>query len=245
MNGKCVYTSAITRGPNGTLARVSASPQERQSLTNGIMKRQDILLIPIHTFFKHAEHRDLLEGILVTSTYKVSLRIIDWFVTNYAKKYNIVIEKGENGKPIRGESPSVIRNDNRAFLVYIEYKSQLKAYSKKQFDPFCRRSRINYEYAPGKTFETTIGQLNFFRWAIENGVIHYIIDNYDDIEKDMNNTLKGSRPDPSSLKSSSSSLDMSSSMDSGESRKGSKKKSTITATKSVHKHNVKIIVSFD
>jgi hypothetical protein len=31
----------------------------------------------------------------------------------------------------------------------------LKAYSKKQFDPFCRRSRIHYVYEQGKKFETT------------------------------------------------------------------------------------------
>jgi hypothetical protein len=41
--------------------------------------------------------------------------------------------------------------------------------------------------------ETTIGQLNFFKWAIENKIVEYIQDNYDEIEKDMNNRNSSSR----------------------------------------------------
>jgi hypothetical protein len=201
-----------------------------------ILKKQDILLIPITDFFSDANNLDLLLGILITGKYKISLRIIDWFVTNYSKKHNLVIQK--NGKP---------------FIVFLEYKSQLKAYSKKQFDPFCRRSRIHYEYDKGKKFETTIGQLNFFRWAIENLIIDYIMKHYNDIEKDMNNTLKTTKldglPTPrtpnSSDTNSSNNLTEDSSETMGSDEKMSRKKSTITATKSICKHNVKIIVSFD
>ena len=38
----------------------------------------------------------------------------------------------------------------------------------------------------GKHIQTTIGQLNFFKWAIENKIIEYIDENYESIEKDMN-----------------------------------------------------------
>ena len=34
--------------------------------------------------------------------------------------------------------------------------------------------------------ETTIGQLNFFKWSIDNLILEYITDNYDHIETDMN-----------------------------------------------------------
>jgi hypothetical protein len=34
--------------------------------------------------------------------------------------------------------------------------------------------------------ETTIGQLNFFKWAIENRILDYIEQNFEDIETDMN-----------------------------------------------------------
>jgi hypothetical protein len=198
-----------------------------------ISKKQDILLIPITEFFSDSKHIDLLLGILITGKHKISLRIIDWFVTNYSKKHNLVIQK--NGKP---------------FIVYLEYKSQLKAYSKKQFDPFCRRSRIHYVYEEGKKFETTIGQLNFFRWAIDNLIIDYIMKHYSTIEKDMNNTLKTTKLDglvtpktPNSIDSNT--IDESIESLNSEEKSPGKKKSTITATKSICKHNVKIIVSFD
>lgn len=190
-----------------------------------ISKKQDILLIPIMAFFRVEKHIDLLLGILLTDKYKLSLRIIDWFVTNYSKKHNIVIER--HGKP---------------FIVYLEYKSQLKAYSKKQFDPFCRRARIHFEYAQGTNFETTIGQLNFFRWAIENNIIDYIMAHYEAIEADMTVTFKLAKEEEGGDNSSSC---ISSVSEESVGTGNCKKKSTITATKSLCKHNVKIVVSFD
>ena len=99
----------------------------------------------------------------------ISLRIIDWFVTNYSKKYNTTIDKYKNSN-----------NNIKQFLVFLNYKSQLKAYTKKQFDPFCRRERINFyydKYNSNKFIETTVGQLNFFRWSILNNVLKYIQEN--------------------------------------------------------------------
>ena len=90
-----------------------------------------------------------------------------------------------------------INNDDR-FVVYLNYKLQLKAYSKKLFDPFCRRERIYFNYNNDnendnnekKYLITTVGQLNFFKWMIENNIIDYIIKNYENIESDMHNTIK-------------------------------------------------------
>ena len=84
------------------------------------------------------------------------------------------------------------------FNTYYSYKSQLKSFSKKRFDPFCRRDRIKYMYGENKTFDTTVGQLNFFKWAIDNLVIDYIKQNMDDIEVDMNhsyNSIKKNKKD--------------------------------------------------
>ena len=75
--------------------------------------------------------------------------------------------------------------------MFLNYKAQLKSYSKKQFDPFCRRNRINFYFNEDEFITTTVGQLNFFRWALQNNVIDYITKNYKDIETDMNiNTKK-------------------------------------------------------
>jgi hypothetical protein len=93
----------------------------------------------------------------------------------------------------------------RRFKVYLDYKLNLKAYSKKRFDPFCRWDRIAFPYLNNSYIQTTVGQLNFFKWAIDNQVIHYIEANYRDIEYDMNSRNSISKRKPGSSSSSSSS----------------------------------------
>ena len=61
----------------------------------------------------------------------------------------------------------------------------MKSYQKKKFDPFCRKERIKFN-CNNLDIETTIGQLNFFKWAIDNLILEYIINHYKDIEDDMN-----------------------------------------------------------
>ena len=137
------------------------------------MYKNDLLLENLNVFFKNKTNTDILINVL-NNKYNISLRIIDWFVTNYCKKNNIWWN-----------------NNNSRFVVYINYKLQLKAYSKKYFDPFCRRERIYFNI--GDTNDkliTTVGQLNFFKWMIENNIIDYIKNNYEDIEYDMQNTIK-------------------------------------------------------
>jgi hypothetical protein len=110
---------------------------------------------------------------IIYKTSHISLRLIDWFVTNYCKKYNIIFTKTN------------IYEEGEYFNVYSNYRSQLKAFKKIQFDPFRRRERIDFYYNADSFVETTIGQLNFFRWFIDNGLFDYITNNYEDIEKDM------------------------------------------------------------
>ena len=108
---------------------------------------------------------------------KIAIRVIDWFVTNYAKKKNIIYNISNSDTPIY-------------FNVYLDYKSQLKGYRKKLFDPFCRKKRITFYYQANKCITTTIGQLNFFRWALSNKVLDYIDKHYDEITCDMNSYCK-------------------------------------------------------
>ena len=147
---------------------------------------KNILLDSLHKYYDKKGNMDKLLSIL-ESNQKISLRIIDWFVTNYSKKnniyYNIYIT--DSGKKTLHATNNAIHSQ---FNTYYSYKSQLKSFSKKRFDPFCRRDRIKYMYGENKTFETTVGQLNFFKWAIDNLVIDYIKQNMDDIEADMNHS---------------------------------------------------------
>ena len=103
-----------------------------------------------------------LEKILtiINGENKMSLRLIDWFVTNWAKKYYTVYNISENG-------------ESRRFKVYTDYKLKLKAYSKKRFDPFCRWDRIIIPYDEDNNIQTTIGQLNFFKWVLENKLLDF------------------------------------------------------------------------
>ena len=160
------------------------------------MKNKSVLLTALHTYYKEPFNIKRLLEVLEDDS-KVSLRIIDWFVTNYSKKNNIyysIYETPKGKKTFNSTGNRVIRQ----FNTYHSYKSQLKSYSKKRFDPFCRRERIVFEYDKQKSVETTIGQLNFFKWAIDNLIIDYIKDNYDEIEHDMNtsyNLLKKDKTD--------------------------------------------------
>ncbi|MBD23898.1 MAG: hypothetical protein CMG46_02680 [Candidatus Marinimicrobia bacterium] len=144
----------------------------------------DVLLNSLYKYYRDEQNLKSLLDIIETNS-KVSLRIIDWFVTNYSKKFNIFycIYCNQDGKNTFDKEGNYI---HKHFNTYQSYKSQLKSYSKKKFDPFCRRQRIEFEYKEGQKIETTVGQLNFFKWAIENLIIDYILLHYSEIEQDMN-----------------------------------------------------------
>ena len=125
--------------------------------------QHDLLMLSLSKFYSHAEHINLITPIIQGKS-PISLRLMDWFVTNYSKKTSTFI---------------------KTCNVYMSYRSQLKAYSKQQFDPFRRRDRITFYYNAENSIETTIGQLNFFRWVIQNEILSYITDNLKAIEQDM------------------------------------------------------------
>ncbi len=157
-----------------------------------IQSKQDVLLDALRKFYASGPHLRVLTDILRSDKKagapccerKISLRILDWLVTNYAKKHNIVyLVPDAEGVPC-------------TFNMFLEYKSQLKAYSKRFFDPFCRRERLDFQDADGEVLHTTVGQLNFFRWALLHGVVRYGADHDHDIEDDMLRSIRhrGSQP---------------------------------------------------
>jgi len=137
---------------------------------------KDLLMISLSKFYNVKSHMQKILPIIEGSS-SISLRLIDWFVTNYAKKNNNVITQKVNNNVIH-------------FNVYLSYRSQLKAYSKQLFDPFRRRERITFLFENKNSIETTIGQLNFFRWVIQNNIIEYMEQNLKAIEEDMIATQK-------------------------------------------------------
>jgi hypothetical protein len=186
--------------------------------------QNDLLMKNLMDFYNKSDNLNKMMNI-INGESKISLRIVDWFVTNFAKKYYTVYEMTSTD------------NDIIRFKVYNDYKLKLKAYSKRRFDPFCRWERITVPYDNEKYMETTIGQLNFFKWAIENNIIHYIETNYSDIENDMNqrNSTSKRKASPDNLSTEN---------DNTKTRK-KREELSISACKCIKKEDVKIIVKFN
>jgi hypothetical protein len=153
----------------GNMIRFDPDPHTRR---RKIHCKQELIVHSLQRFY--AQRTDINEILpILLGTSALSLRLIDWFVTNYAKAHNTAyIFEGQE------------------FLVYTNYKSQLKAYSKKLFDPFCRRERIYFQVPGQPSFLTTVGKLNFFRWALEKGVLDYLRLNTATVEAEMNSQMR-------------------------------------------------------
>ena len=193
-------------------------------MNSSYITQNDLLLKNLLVFY-NTEDNDNLDNMLriITGESKISLRIVDWFATNYAKKHYTLYTIDQT-------------TDNmvRRFKVYDDYKLKLKAYSKRRFDPFCRWDRISIPYKDDKCIETTIGQLNFFKWALENKVVEYISNNYDTIEKDMNNR-----------NSTSKRKELITLCETHNSKTRKKREElSVSATKSIKKEKVEIVVKF-
>ena len=218
----------------------------KKEKTKDIKGKQELLLVSLNNFYDNEFNKlallDILEG-----KNKISLRIIDWFVTNYSKKNNteyplkrkITSPKRTTLKKIHGKTSKKDdsrNNSNNYVNVFLSYKNQLDGYSKKHFDPFCRRNRIEFTFNDGSNIVTTVGQLNFFRWAIQSNILNYIIENYKSIEEDMNsNTRK--KKDPEAKKSGKGSG----------SKKQRKKRAplSVAATKNMNVNKNSVTLNFD
>lgn len=167
-----------------------------------IQTQEQWVLHRLERFYGNTEHIARVKGILEGSS-NLSLRLIDWFVTNYAKKFNV----------------SYMTKSQKHIIVYLSYKSHLKAYSKRMFDPFCRWKRIKF-----RDIETTVGQLNFFEWAITDGVLDYLETHHEKVHADMETRLHESKTDEPKRK---------------------RHELSHSATKSISRHDVRLTVKFD
>ena len=174
-----------------------------------IIDQNQLLLVKLMTFYNQDNNLQKMLSI-INGESKISLRIIDWFTTNYAKKYFTKY------------------NINKRFIVYEDYKLNLKAFKKQRFDPFCRWERIQVPFGTDSSIETTIGQLNFFKWALENKIIDYIENNYQVIEEDMNNN--------NSLSRSKKNMNLT---------RKKRQELSISASKCLKKEDIEIVVKFN
>ncbi len=149
---------------------------------------QSLLLTSLNDFYDKNEKFKYILKDIIDGKHKLSLRIIEWVVTHYAKLYNVYFWINQK-KEIYSHLPDdeVLTSNLKKINLYQDYRAQLKSYSKFNFDSFRRHYRITFfiDKENKKTIETTIGQLNFFRWIFNNSIIDYTIQNYDQIYKEM------------------------------------------------------------
>lgn len=192
-------------------------------MSSSYSTQNDLLLKKLMKFYAENDNLDRIIPI-INGDSKLSIRIIDWFVTNYSKKYFTIYD---------------IREDDmvKRFKVYTDYKLKLRAYSKKRFDPFCRWERINIPYKNNTYIQTTIGQLNFFKWALENNILEYIQKNQSEIEKDMNSR--------NSTAKKKNMVETVNDMKNNTKTRKVRQELSISASKSIKKENVQIVVKFN
>ena len=96
------------------------------SKTHVATTQNQLLLDNLMEFYENKDYLKQMMNI-INGESNISLRIIDWFVTNFAKKnftvYEILTKTTLDGEPER-----------KRFKVYNDYKLKLKAYSKRKFD---------------------------------------------------------------------------------------------------------------
>ena len=174
--------------------------------------QNQLLMDKLLEYYRKNNNLDFMLNI-INGNSNISLRIVDWFVTNYSKKYYTVISS----------------NNGERLKIYDDYKLKLRSYSKKRFDPFCRWERITIPFDQNTHVQTTIGQLNFFKWALENKIIEYIQTNLKTIELDMNSR--------NNSRSKENKKDLS---------KTRKKREELSesACRSIKRENIEVIISF-
>lgn len=182
-------------------------------------------------YFKSQDIQMVIKMIaIIDGDSDISLRMLDWFITRYANKHNTTYCKQND--------------DNDRFNVHISYKAQLKSYKKRYFDPFRRRRKFIYRYDTNdktKFMYTTIGQLNFFKWAFSNGVIKFVEDNYDTILEAM---IESNKEDK--IKKLNKISDSEKSTTTQKSKESTKKKTvTHVPLRKIDNTELKIVLSFD
>lgn len=130
-------------------------------------------------FFANAARRQILIDLIERADARmgtaVSLRAMDWFCTNYAKKYGVQIL-------LPGRAP---------LQVHAAYRDASSYYRRRLFDVFRRRPQHHvFLVCPdtGKECTTTLGQLNFVMWALRTGVYEYCVTHRRHIERDQSDT---------------------------------------------------------
>lgn len=140
--------------------------------SESIDSRIDKYMSMLDEFYNNLDDNTIYKIIdIINRKSKISLRLIEWVVSKYSQ--NHVIE--------------IYSNDGSPMNIYNSYHIKTKVYEKKYFDLFRRVNVITYKFKNNDNMkiETTISQLNFFKWLLENNIFWYIEENRDKLSKLM------------------------------------------------------------
>ncbi|CAM9560901.1 unnamed protein product, partial [Phaeothamnion confervicola] len=93
-----------------------------------------------------------------------------WALTNYSKTHTIVVYN--KGIPVD---------------AFVDYRRRLHSWTKRNFDAFARRKRISLTFFGESQRESSLAQLNFFKYIIDRDLFQYCKDHRDEIEAHMKN----------------------------------------------------------
>ncbi len=186
--------SVDSRSHKNKSKNIKAKPKPKVSAAKEKNKKKEInKKLPIREAIKSVDERSLYAKVnrffrinctkeqiekmiqIINKENTVSLRLLNWF----AMKYSATMQ----GLDIVTQD-----NKNEIFDVRISYRARLKTHSKKYFDPFRRGKRFDYHYNKDdvtKFVETTLCQLNFFKWLFMHDLIDYVDENFDELSKKM------------------------------------------------------------
>jgi hypothetical protein len=155
-------------------------------MTENNNSSKELLLSSLNTFYNNNNIYKLTLKTIIDGKHELSLRMIDWLVTRYAKTNNIIYWINDIDQDIYENLPENHNNEKyKKITLYLDYRAQLKSFKKFNFDAFRRHDRIIFKINEEEDIETTIGQLNFFKWAFNTKIITYALENQKKIYENM------------------------------------------------------------
>ena len=142
---------------HGSVGHEPVGHEAEQVHAPPVCNRASLLLAGLKEFYGCRHWSEKLLEVLEGKA--VSLRLIDWLCTNYSASHE----------------PD----------LHDKYNVELDIHKKSRFDPFKRKNRVQFRLATGTSITTTVAQLNFFRWALSEGIYEYAIKNKAAVQKDM------------------------------------------------------------
>ena len=148
---------------------------------NSLVEKQRTQLRVLSQYYSVSLLRAVVVPML-KQTHRVSLRALDWLVTNFSKKHPVVYKTSSSALC---PAPTIIN-------LHTHYKLWLRTHKRRNFDMFRRQGRVFFD-VDGVTYTTTVAQLNFFWWAIQYEVLEYALKHVDAIERDHTQAMVQSR----------------------------------------------------